>query len=73
MHMLDIRNIVKKKKKERTQQIGWVENFENFIISQDKLLPQKHVTWVCEVLPVWLWLTEGRGHVIILFMILIVP
>lgn len=50
VHMLDTMNRVEKE--ERTQQMGWVEKGENFIISQDKLLPQKHVTWVCEVLPV---------------------
>lgn len=38
--------------KKGLSKLGGSKREKNFIISQDKLLPQKHVTWVCEVLPV---------------------
>lgn len=64
----------KYRKEERTQPTGWVEKLKKiYIVSQDKLLPQKHVTWVCEVLPFPFnheSLSEGGGHLIILFMML---
>ena len=68
--MVDIINTAEKE--ERTQQIGWVKRLNNFM-SQDNLLPQKHVICVYEALPVWLWVTKGGGHVIILFMMFILP